>query len=402
MTNSTGVTTGLEQNVDYILRKGLKVEKIFSPEHGFYSTFAPGEEVPDENYRGIPAKSLYKEKSKEIDRSEIEELDCVLFGLQDAGVRFYTYLSTVRNLLQASKDLPTRIVVLDRPNPIRSDIVEGPILDERNISFVGTDTMPSRYGMTIGEVARFFDRNIGSDPLVSKIDGYGRRSYYDGMVNFFVPFSWNLPVFSSVLNYTGICFFFEATDVSVGRGTPYPVQKIGHEDLWYSIHMKQTGITMRKTEFTTLIDPCKDNRVQGYYVHITDKENYSPLNTWLKIIYELGKDGKCQIREKWLRLLYASDEMLKATKEQTSFSEIEKNGKKTLRNSERSDQDICFTDSIPHSFRGTRLPCISLQGCFQVSPNMLRCTPLTLAGYPYLLPPMWTRKLLHSRLLFQQ
>lgn len=321
VTNATGITTGLQQNVDFLVRKGVNIVKIFSPEHGFYSTFAPGEDVPDEIYNGIPVKSLYTEESKDVDKNELSELDTVIYDLQDAGVRFYTYLSTLHNLLKASKDVDAKVIVLDRPNPARSDIIEGPLLDEKYISFVGTDIIPTRYGMTIGELSLYLGRNLGLDHEVVKMSGYRRNAYYDDLVQFYVPFSWNLPNMDSVINYIGMCIF-EAANVSIGRGTPYPFMQIGFPHMWDHINGQWDGITLRKTEFKPLTNHWKDERVQGYFVHITDRAKYSPLKTWIEVFYRLYLSEKVDINEKWMHLIYGSDGLDKIKAGSMQFSEL--------------------------------------------------------------------------------
>ncbi len=321
ITNATGVTSGLEQNVDYLLGKGVSISRIFSPEHGFYSTYFPGEEVPDEKYRNIPVNSLYSEGSKEVDREVLKEFDTVFYDIQDAGVRFYTYLSTLHNLLKAASGTSTRIIVLDRPNPIRSDIVEGPLLEEKYISFVGTDLLPTRYGMTIGEAAFFLNRNARADLEVVKMTGYSRSAFYDDLVGSFVPFSWNLPGMNSVINYIGMCIF-EASSASIGRGTPYPFTQIGFPGIWESVKNNHAGIHLRKTEFRPLSEPLANTRVPGYFVHITDRSSYSPLYTWIEVFYDLYAKELLNFREDWIRLIFGNNDIAESKSNELVFKEM--------------------------------------------------------------------------------
>lgn len=321
VTNSTGVTQDMVQNVDFLLSKGLTVSKIFSPEHGFYSTFANGEEVPDEMYHGVQVKSLYREDSKEVDGSELADIDTLIFDVQDAGVRFFTYLSTLRKVMETTKKVSTRLIVTDRPNPIRSDIVDGPMLDLNYRSFVGIDRIPMRYGMTIGELARFFDRNIGTDVTVSRMEGYRRDSFYDDLVNFYVPLSWNLPKVDSLINYAGMCLL-ESVNASVGRGTPHPFSLVGFPGIWSIIKGNFPGVVLRETEFTSLLDPLKGQRLEGYYIHITDREKYDPLKVWMSVLYDLMGSDKCEVRKDWISLLYGSRRLLEAKESGEPFERL--------------------------------------------------------------------------------
>lgn len=330
VTNTTGVTQDLEQNVDILKRNGVRILKIFSPEHGFYGSFANGEAVPDQYYRGIPVKSLYREESRELDGTELDGLDAIIFDIQDAGVRFYTYLSTLHNVMEACQKKSVRLFVLDRPNPINSVTVNGPMLEKHFLSFVGTDQMPIRYGMTVGELSSFFDRKFGLEPEVVRMSGYRRGAYYDELVKTYIPLSWNLPSLDSVLNYAGMCLL-ESINVSVGRGTPYPFSVIGFPKLWSIINGTYPGIRLKRMEFSSLLDPHKGMSLQGYRVHITERDSYDPVAVWAGILYELIKSGECKLRENWVRLLYGSNELAEAAGNQVPFSELQGTWKEDAR-----------------------------------------------------------------------
>ncbi len=321
VTNATGVTQELVQNVDYLKKSGLNVLKIFSPEHGFYSSFANGEDVPDENYNGIPVKSLYKENSKEMNESELDDLDALVFDIQDAGVRFYTYLSTLHKVMETAKKKSIRFILLDRPNPLNSNEVNGPMIEDQYLSFVGIDRMPIRYGMTIGEIASFFDRKIGIEPEIVKMSDYKRKAQYDDLMKSYIPLSWNLPTVDSVINYSGMCLL-ESVDVSLGRGTPHPFSIIGFPDLWSVVKYSYPGVQFWKTQFSSLLDPQKGVRLEGYYLHIVDRSNYDPLKVWGDVLYDLLKSGKCNLRNEWMRLLYGSDSLVDAVRDGVPFEKL--------------------------------------------------------------------------------
>lgn len=321
VTNATGVTQGLVQNVDFLKQSGMKVARIFSPEHGFYSSFANGEDVPDESYNGIPVKSLYKENSKEMNESELDDLDALVFDIQDAGVRFYTYLSTLYKTMETAKKKSMRFILLDRPNPLNAHEVNGPMIEDRYLSFVGIDRIPVRYGLTVGELARFFDRKIGLDPEIVKMSGYNRKSWYDNLLRSYVPLSWNLPTFDSVINYSGMCLL-ECVDVSLGRGTPHPFSLFGFPGLWSLVKNEYPGVNFRKTQFGSLLDPQKGVRLEGYYMHITDRKTYDPLRVWGDVLYDLLKSEKCNLRVEWLRLLYGSDALTDSVRDGVPFDKL--------------------------------------------------------------------------------
>ncbi|MCL5783463.1 MAG: DUF1343 domain-containing protein [Candidatus Thermoplasmatota archaeon] len=321
ITNSTGVTGNIEQNIDYLTRKNVKLNCIFSLEHGFYGTYNNGEIVPDETYNHIPVKSLYKSDTRDPDRSLFEEFDTIIFDVQDAGVRHYTYISTLYKVMTTMKPQKGRLLVLDRPNPIRSDIVDGPVLLKEFSSFVGIKEIPTRYGMTIGELSRLFDEEIGSDVKVVEMSGYSRDTYLDDLMPHYIPMSLNLPSVSAAINYSGMCFL-EGINMSLGRGTPYPFLQIGSPFLW-DMNLKGTdGLTLRRTEFTPLLDPFRNQRVGGYYLHITDRDSYNPLKFAIETMIEAYRHGRIEINKRWLGLLYGSNKLISMIEEGNSAQDI--------------------------------------------------------------------------------
>ena len=167
LTNVSGVTQNLEQNVDVLLRTNCRIKKIFTAEHGFYGALKDGEDVMNETYNGIPVVSIYSSKRKSILPEELEDVETMVYDLQDAGTRPYTFISSLKNLLSTASEQGKRVILCDRPAPL-SDFTEGPILKKEFISFVGADEFPLRYGMTIGEIALFMNRNINADLKISK------------------------------------------------------------------------------------------------------------------------------------------------------------------------------------------------------------------------------------------
>ena len=218
--------------VDALLFLGIDIRKIYTPEHGFRGTADAGSKVNSGNDEktGLPIVSLYG-KNKKPTPEMLQDIDLILFDLQDVGVRFYTYISTMSYVMEAAAENDIPVVVLDRPNP-NGFYVDGPVLKAENQSFVGLHPVPVVYGMTIGEYARMVNGEgwlkdgITCDLTVIPINNYNRNAIYELPVR---P-SPNLPNWESVYLYPTLCFF-EGSIVSVGRGTDMPFQVYGHPDM---------------------------------------------------------------------------------------------------------------------------------------------------------------------------
>lgn len=214
--------------VDTLLRSGVSMVKILAPEHGFRGSASDGEKIKDgkDPSTGLPIVSLYGDKKKPSP-SVLEDIDLVLFDIQDVGARFYTYISTLTYVMEACAENNIPLLVLDRPNP-SGHYIDGPVLKKSHASFVGMHEVPVVYGMTIGEYARMVNgegwlaNGIKCDLNVVPCASYDHRSHYDLPVK---P-SPNLPNMTAVLLYPSLCFF-EGTVVSVGRGTDKQFQIYG-------------------------------------------------------------------------------------------------------------------------------------------------------------------------------
>lgn len=216
--------------IDTLLAAGIGVVKIFSPEHGFRGEADAGEHLDNEvdQRTGIPIVSLYGDNREPKDE-QLEGIDVMVFDLQDVGVRFYTYISTLTYVMKACAKNDVDLIVLDRPNP-NGHYIDGPVLEPRFRSFVGLHEVPVIYGMTIGEYARMvkgedWNATANCRLRVIPLDRYDHNTEY----NLPIKPSPNLPNMRSVYLYPSLCFF-EGTVVSIGRGTEYPFQIIGHPD----------------------------------------------------------------------------------------------------------------------------------------------------------------------------
>jgi len=228
--NATSVT-GEQHLVDALLKDDVVIRKIFVPEHGFRGQKDAGETVDNEidAKTGLPIISLYGANKKPTPELLID-VDVMVFDLQDVGVRFYTYLSTLHYVMESCAETDTPLIVLDRPNP-NGHYVDGPVLQPEFSSFIGLHPVPLVYGMTIGEYAQmingegWLDKGVQCDLTIIELENYSHDTPY------ILPIkpSPNLPNMDAVHLYPSLALF-EGTTVSIGRGTDFPFQVIGHPD----------------------------------------------------------------------------------------------------------------------------------------------------------------------------
>jgi uncharacterized protein YbbC (DUF1343 family) len=225
---------GRSHLVDTLLKAGIHISKIFSPEHGFRGDADAGEHVSSSTdpATGIPIISLYGSKRKPS-AEDLAGVDIMLFDIQDVGVRFYTYISSLQEYVESAIINHRPLILLDRPNP-NGSYVDGPVLDKKFRSFVGMQPIPTVYGMTLGEYASML---IGEKWLDSSVNREAQQfkltiipcKYYTHHSRYELPVrpSPNLPNAQAVYLYPSLCLF-EGTAVSLGRGTDKPFQQFGH------------------------------------------------------------------------------------------------------------------------------------------------------------------------------
>lgn len=215
--------------VDFLIEKNIKIKTIFAPEHGFRGEAANGEEIVSsiDVRTNIPIVSLYGNKKKALPE-DLENIDIVIFDIQDVGCRFYTYISTMFYMMEACAENNVDLLILDRPNP-NGDYVAGPVLDMELSSFVGIIPIPIVHGCTVGELAQMINgenwlhTKIKCKTKIVPVKNYNHKKEYTLPIK---P-SPNLPNQLSIRLYPSLCFF-EATNVSIGRGTSTPFQIIGY------------------------------------------------------------------------------------------------------------------------------------------------------------------------------
>ncbi len=230
--NNTSVIETSKGNthiIDTLIARGLSVNKIFSPEHGFLGDKDDGEKFEDTFYKDIEIISLYG-GNRRLKDDDIEDIDIIIFDIQDVGVRFYTYLSTLHYAMESAARKNKKFIIMDRANP-NSFYIDGPILDLNNSSFIGLHPVPIVYGMTIGEYGLmingegWLENNLKVDLEVIKLKNYNHELKYEPPIR---P-SPNLPNIQSIYLYPSLAFL-EKTEVSVGRGTTIQFQIYGHPD----------------------------------------------------------------------------------------------------------------------------------------------------------------------------
>jgi uncharacterized protein YbbC (DUF1343 family) len=293
ITNPTGVDQNLNSIVD-ILHNDPDVEltALYGPEHGVRGSAQAGEYVEyyiDEK-TGLPVYSLYG-KTKKPTPEMLENIDVLLFDIQDVGTRFYTYIYTMAYAMEAAKENNIPLIVLDRPNPQGGTKVEGPVLDMKYSSFVGNYSIPLRHGMTVGELAELFNEEfeIGAELTVVKMNGWKREMYYDDTSLPFVMPSPNMPTLETALVYPGAALI-EGTNVSEGRGTTKPFELIGApfinaDDLAGHLNsLNLPGVTFRAASFTPSFSKHAGKLSHGIQIHVTHRDAFKPVETGLHIV----------------------------------------------------------------------------------------------------------------------
>ena len=226
--NHTSVVGGIHL-VDLLLSKNINVVKVFAPEHGFRGTADAGEKVDSgkDIKTGLPIISLYG-KNKKPSKEQLQDVDVLVFDIQDVGARFYTYISTMHYVMEAAAEFGKKVIVLDRPNP-NGFYVDGPLLDLKHQSFIGMHPVPVVHGMTVAEYATMVNEEgwlankVKCDLVVVTCEKYSHKDYYELPI---AP-SPNLPNMAAIYLYPSLCLF-EGTKISVGRGTDLQFQIIGY------------------------------------------------------------------------------------------------------------------------------------------------------------------------------
>jgi uncharacterized protein YbbC (DUF1343 family) len=296
ITNQTGIDKEGHRNIDAMRSADIKVGALFSPEHGF----AGVEDHPDvadavDPATGIKIFSLYGRTLRPTPEM-LRGLDALVFDIQDIGVRFYTYESTMLYAMEEAAKAHLPFYVLDRPNPLTGLHVEGPMLDGDKLSFTGPFPLPLRHGMTIGEMARLFneENHIGADLHVIQMTGWTRDQWFDATGLPWVDPSPNIRSLNEALLYPGLAMLEYSTNYSVGRGTDAPFEQIGADwirgfDLaQYLNGRKIPGVRFYPVRFAPSSSNFSGKSIEGIRFVITNRDLYSASELGLALAGALG------------------------------------------------------------------------------------------------------------------
>ena len=279
ITNHSGLDTAGRRTIDLLAKaRKVKLAAIFAPEHGLWGTAEEKVSSTIEPATGLPVYSLYGEVNRPTEKV-LEGIDALVFDIQDAGVRFYTYITTMGYAMEAAAKKEIPFYVLDRPNPINGSIVQGPILTKDLLSFVGYFPMPVRHGMTVGELAQMFNAEykIGAKLHVIKMLGYERTDWYDETGLLWVNPSPNLRTLTEATLYPGVAMV-EAANVSVGRGTATPFELLGapwmngRDIAAYLNKRRIQGVRFIPVQFTPNGNRFQNQRCQGVQIILLDRQ----------------------------------------------------------------------------------------------------------------------------------
>lgn len=292
VTHPAAVTADLVDTASALQGVGVKLAALFSPEHGIASVEADGKTVSDsfDTRLGLPIYSLYGER-REPSAEMLAGIDVLLIDLQDVGVRFYTYISTLYYCLKAAGKSGLEVILLDRPNPLGGIKVEGPNIQSGLLSFVGITQVPIRHGLTMGEMALWMnaESHFGVKLFITRMKGWKRSMDYIHTGRPWVPTSPAIPHISTLFTYPGTCLF-EGTNLSEGRGTPLPFEYIGApwldgnklaQDL-NSLELE--GVRFRPAVFIPANDKHQGKVCGGVQVHVMDREIYQPVRAGLEMV----------------------------------------------------------------------------------------------------------------------
>jgi uncharacterized protein YbbC (DUF1343 family) len=301
ITNHTGIDRTRTPDIDLIARHPhLRLVALLAPEHGIRGNVEAGEHIQDETDRttGVPIYSLYQSEDRGPTEEMLRDVDVLVYDLQEVGGRTWTYVSTMALSMQAAARKGIPFVVLDRPNPIGGEIVEGALLDPRFSSFVGMYPIPARHGMTVGELATLFNQEhgIGVELIVARVANWRRGQWQDETGLPWVNPSPNLRSLAALTSYPG-SVYFEGTTLSEGRGTDRPFEQIGAP--WLDAPRvvatmnarRLPGIRFEAINMPVLATAAKfpGQTIPAIRFVVTDREAYRPVRTSLLLIDEIRR-----------------------------------------------------------------------------------------------------------------
>ncbi|MFC9749373.1 exo-beta-N-acetylmuramidase NamZ family protein [Streptomyces niveus] len=295
VTNPTGVTQDVRHVVD-VMHGDERVDltAAFGPEHGFRGTAQAGgsEGRYDDPATGLPVYDTYQTSGQRLADIFTESgVDTVVFDIQDAGARFYTYIWTLYDCMEAAALAGKRFVVLDRPNPVTGRAALGPVLHPQFATFVGRRPIAQAHGMTVTELALLFNGEFLDRPVeldIVRMSGWRRADFFDDTGLPWVPPSPNMPTPETALVYSGTCLF-EGTNLSEGRGTTRPFELLGAEGIdhaWAEAANAEElrGVRFREAYFAPTFNKFQGRTVGGVQLHVHDRESFDPVRTGIALL----------------------------------------------------------------------------------------------------------------------
>lgn len=289
LTNHTGVDENLTQNIT-LLSEYANLVALFSPEHGLWGAAQDGVKIANSKHyqNQVQVYSLYGATPITWENI-LNDIDVLIYDIQDVGTRYYTYLGTLLEVMKALECAMesgecVECIVADRPNPIGGVRIEGPMLESDYTSLVGPYPIPVRYGMTIGEIATLFhaEQDCRFPLKIAEMEGWNREMWYNETGLFWVPPSPNMPTLETATLYPGTCLF-EGTNVSEGRGTTKPFEYIGapwidNQKLTAQLNELQfSGVLFRPITYTPQFSKHKDQVCHGVALHITNQRQVTSV-----------------------------------------------------------------------------------------------------------------------------
>ncbi|MEU0897393.1 exo-beta-N-acetylmuramidase NamZ family protein [Streptomyces massasporeus] len=295
VTNPTGITRDARHIVD-VMHADTRVDltAVFGPEHGFRGTAQAGgsEGRYDDPATGLTVYDTYLKSGRALaDVFTASGVDTVVFDIQDVGARFYTYIWTLYDCMEAARLAGKRFVVLDRPNPVTGRAALGPVLHKEFATFVGRQPVSQAHGMTVAELARLFNEEFLTEavPLETvTMSGWRRSDFYDASGLPWVPPSPNMPTPETALVYSGTCLF-EGTNLSEGRGTTRPFELLGAEGVdrrWAAAanELALPGVRFREAYFAPTFSKFQGKTIGGVQVHVHDRDAFDPVRTGIALL----------------------------------------------------------------------------------------------------------------------
>lgn len=295
VTNPTGITRDVRHIVDVMHADDrVNVTAVFGPEHGFRGTAQAGgsEGLYDDPATGLPVYDTYQKSGQPLaDIFTASGVDTIVFDIQDVGARFYTYIWTLYDCMEAARLAGKRVVVLDRPNPVTGVSAEGPVLHKEFATFVGRQPISQSHGMTVAELALLFNEEFLTSPVrldTVHLSGWRRSDFHDASGLPWVPPSPNMPTPETALVYAGTCLF-EGTNLSEGRGTTRPFELLGADGIdrgWAAAvnELGLPGVHFREAYFAPTFSKFQGRTVGGVQLHVHDRASFEPVRTGIALL----------------------------------------------------------------------------------------------------------------------